>query len=340
VTGLIPIIRPPGLIAPPPTGAFFMTPLTLAEATPANFSALIHQDVFGASHAIWSMVQADGGDIRVFADQAKTLPLPAEIEIFDKAAKTLKLWTRITTSLTAGQQIWVQVGSDSGVLTFPADAAALGRNNVWQDEQYAGHDPSIDATGAVTPAVTGTTTIANPNGGVVRNFPNDTDVIDLNQTTHPAPFSWSGFIYPTATGNRNFLVKADGNFILRRDANGRLALIKNFTGGVANFSGGSLPLNAWTFAAVGYDDTLVGNVPSFYINGALQSLAINSPAPSGTPTRGGNWLIGLISNPSEAWLGRLGEFRLRSGAKTAAHVAAEASNMNNPGAFFTAGVGA
>jgi hypothetical protein len=109
---------------------------------------------------------------------------------------------------------------------------------------------------------------------------------------------------------------------------GGFQFIYNFTGTKGVWSYSSLTQNAWQHIVLSYDSSSTSNMPSVYVNGALQSM-VTGQSPSGTSAPlSGAYLIGNRNDNSRNMDGMLAEFAVWSGtALTAGEAAALARGL-------------
>jgi hypothetical protein len=110
----------------------------------SNFPALVN--LANMPPAFWATVANGGGDIRVYADQAKTTELAREVVACDTGTDTGEIYTKIT-SLTTTTEIYIDV---DGIRSDYATTDTYGRNAVWSDYRLVTHGKTVDSSGNCT----------------------------------------------------------------------------------------------------------------------------------------------------------------------------------------------
>lgn len=127
-------------------------PMRAQANIPATFPMAIHHAMFSATphhDAIFDFIQANGGDLRAYADENLSIGLPLEIVSIDLPGKKLMGFIRASSAIASGSDFWLVVSGAGGALTQPVVTDALGRNSVWADYNLVHHGsaPEIDVSG-------------------------------------------------------------------------------------------------------------------------------------------------------------------------------------------------
>jgi hypothetical protein len=96
--------------------------------------------------SFFAVGKADGGDIRVFSDEAKTNALKFQLVSFDQALKTIEIWFETGNLLSATSiPIFFERGDLTNNLLLVSDP--LGRNALWAGDEFVSHHNNIDSAG-------------------------------------------------------------------------------------------------------------------------------------------------------------------------------------------------
>lgn len=211
-------------------------------STLSNFIGLAIGGNFPA--AFWAIVKSDGGDVRVYLDQAKTQQIAHDVVTIDVGAEEIELRYDIASlSGTVAKDIYIEAG-DSAKNTLPV-TDTFGRNNTWLEARTALCMESatpVDRTGNHTFGVTGTLTNIDGPFGKANSFVStdrlsntDAALVDILETydttlsvisrrtayvTVKAVMSWEGtddfVLYPMDTSS------LDGVRVFWRDLGGTI----------------------------------------------------------------------------------------------------------------------
>jgi FlaG/FlaF family flagellin (archaellin) len=317
----------------------------------SNFPVLVSwtTDSDLASHC-----SADGHDIYFSSDVAGTSVLPFEIENWDQSTGLLVAWVRTTVSPTADSVFYMIYGDQT-------IASKENPTGVW-DSNYQGvwHLPN----GATLSASDST---SNNNDGIITetvastgkidgagSFDGTNDKIDygdINALDGLTQLTVSAWIRPTdlSKGYQHFIAKrptdASTGWGFQTTGTGAstgvLALID---GGTASYgsTGNLLTANSWAYVSFVYDGSQTGNANrlKIYVNGASQSLSFYGIIPPSIAANSLSVTTGYSSDPGDNYFkGNIDEARTSNIARSAAWIATEFNNQNDPATFFSIGAG-
>lgn len=296
-----------------------------------------------------------GGDIRFSSDTTGSTLLPCEVVSFvtdnNPALGYAEIWVKlpnVRSSQTDTIYCWYNAPSGSQ----PAVGAANGRNAVWSDYALVGHDLGTDVTGVNSMTVTGTATSGRNNpwnrSGGARGFGatlgvSTTDKVVTGLTANSTQRTWQFWANRNGDGGGTIgaMMVKNNNESLQNDAtNTAYYFFKNSTGnGTWAYTRPSA--SAWHHIAVAYDRGALSNDASHWLNGAAQTLTIDTN-PTGTlgSTTSDAVYIGNRNDNARVWDGMLCEFRVYNGLKTTAWFLTEYNNQNpsgGPAAFISVG---
>ena len=323
--------------------------MVLQQDVPAGFPILIHEDMFGGTHDIWDYMQTDGGDLRAYADEALTTPLPAAAYETDKTGKVVVWRVWLPDAIATGNSFWITVGNAGTPLEQPATDDALGGQNIWQGYQHATHDFDKNLVDDDAWTISGALPAAGPSGLPALGFHTtlgaaNTDDVQTDDGSRPTIFTWMGWVNerelaPGGVSRRIFNYPP----FEYRDA-GSLAEMRiaaAWSGAAAEWSAARPTADAWVFTVIRYDATSTANEPTLRRN--KSNIAITeTTAPSGTIDAGaGPMTYGNFSASSTVAIdGRIAVPRLVAGSMLPdAYVDAVYDNEANPGAFCAAQAG-
>lgn len=323
-------------------GVIFNVAISGAAGTPAAFVFALREEMIGSTHGFWSSVQADGGDIRVFQDTARTIRLPIHIAAFDRTAKTCVIYVRLTNALAQNGTFTVQCGVGGGSATQPAVADAYGRNAVWAGWDLVTQGFATDVTGNGALVATGTTTPTITQNGVYGlpkiafNGTNQT-VQTVDARARRGAVTIMAFVKPVSgaqglVGYDNDLVSVDFvGSVMRR------AL---YATTVAQFNAAfSFPADTWKHLVVRHDMASPSNQPTLFSDGA----SLGAMPVQGTPGAGARATNAFVisigawgTNGAAPFNGEMADFRQFNGLLSDAYIAATYSNMSAPASFAAA----
>ncbi|MEM7340201.1 MAG: signal peptidase I [Actinomycetota bacterium] len=288
---------------------------------------------------------ADGSDIRFTAADGST-PLAHEIERFDSATGALAAWVLVPTITAASDTtVYLYYAAPNAPdqqdirATWPADVEAAwhlhrspaGSAPQLDDSTINNHDGLSGGAMTVGDLVTaGATPAIDFDGG------NDVLRADAFDPTPTGQLTISGFVNLDAhTASGRLVTKADNattrifgiSFSASGDIRGRLVL----DGVLTEFTAGIVPVGAWHHVALTWD----GTTARLYLDGVEQG----SQAATGALDRDHTMpvTIGNVVSADRGLDGRIDEVRIERVARSAAWLAALASNVRSPGAFLSVG---
>ena len=351
-------------VPPPSGGAVFATPLTLNHAggVEAGETIIVSDAMFAPGHGLFANGQADGGDLRAYADAGLTQRLPLELIAYDAAAETLAAAVRTPTALAQNDRIFL-TRDNAGGLSLPADAEPFGKHAVWADYAFVSHDLSECATPGHSITLTGTTPYAGPNSLPARGFGSVAGV----DAADKALSNYTG--YPTAVTHILLSYRlGQGDGIPRPETIQRI-FDKGYTGpaageageffGVLHYAGNRRQyrrlfadgdrfwerrftenIGAWAFHAVTHDGASSANEAIIIEDGGLGNTApvkqnTGALTPNTAPLCFGNHVDGTAN-----WNGALGMYRQYAGVKSITALFSIQANLMTPAVFMSAGAGA
>ena len=310
---------------------------SLVDANVTNFPVFIDLDDIDPSHAFWSNVQANGGDI-VITNSSNTR-LSVEIVSINTGTNVGQLHFKADSLSSSVDTDFYIYYTGGGSETQPAVGASFGRNDVWSNN-FAGvwHleiANTVDATGnSLTGTATETTASSGTNIGASRYFDGTNDTIqipamNLNDDTvtisgwarvNGVPTDYDGLVFSRA-GTTTAGVSVLSGYGLRyhwNDAN------------YADDLGASLVNVTWTHFALAIEDTQ-----------AIMYLNSTAGTPDSTNNTAeafdGVTYFGQDSNGGRFFTGDLDEIRISSEARTSGWVITEYNNQNDSSSFYSVG---
>lgn len=322
------------------------TTITLQEAVPQGLPFLITEAIFApAPHngAIFASAADGGGDLRLYTDSSKTTRLPIYVQRFDTSAEECRIWTRHAgAAFAATDELYLEYGEGG---SQPAADAAFGAQDAIDFFGFAADgmdknlvdDATTDFVGAPTLNATG-----GPNGGPSRTFDGTNDVIETNYAQAANVKTLVAWVKASSFSNDGALF-GNAKGILNSWSNGpRIRFIAEAVGGQGAWGVTAPTVDTWHRIAVVFDGSAQANKPLIYIDGVLQALNADiNPTSNALGDWGNEFAIGAYGvGGSNNTLYRLdaeiAEPRIYIGAMTAAQIAADYSNQNDPAAFATA----
>jgi len=341
--------------APPPG---MTSPVRMIDLDDAKITGGPHADfpLFVSISATWlrdtghggDVARADGFDIYFSADQAGTVRLAHEVELYASDTGTLTAWVKIP-SLVPQSVLYVHYG-DPAITTSQENTA-----QVWSGG-YAlvmHLEAAADATGATT-----TFSATNVGAGAGKldramTFDGSSSSIDAGSATAVDDIfagggTAEGWFHATSYGEAAF-----GRLFDKGQENGWGLYVSNVGGvgtqtlafrhGAASSSIGSwftpdssVTLGAWHHAAVVYDQDAAANIPAMYVDGvALAASQFDNPTNPMDSDAAANLTIGNRTSLDRTFDGLLDELRLSSVSRSPDWIATQYRNQNDPTAFYT-----
>lgn len=324
------------------TAAFTKTAVRAlaAAGTPAAYVATITESCFPSGavrDAFFASCQADGGDIRAFADTDLTERLPLHVRAFDKTNKKILAHVRLEDALAQNADFFLRTGA-GGVtpLAHPLYDEFFGARDVWQDfkvaidfatlTDYGSEAADLRLTGASA------TDATDPLGFQARVFAggNTGERIRTSYPKHDGSISHHMRFKSASSGDFYFFGK--GFQHVRYQGSWRYGRL--FTNGNIEWShaGGGAP-SGWTAAVVRQAGDLTA--PTLTQNGT--SYTMTGGSPSGAVTTNTERLtMAAQDNGLRSAAITWSLYALRAPAVSQAYAEAETSNMNAPASFFQA----
>jgi hypothetical protein len=267
-----------------------------------------------------------------------------EIESFTKSTGQLIAWVQIPVlSASADTTIYMYYGNASPPappspnLTWDANYKGVWHlgNGVTlsaSDSTATGNNGIINGATAVAGEISGA---ANFAGNATINLGGGSAGAGGTGNLDSATFTWYGWIYTSDTTNyKDIFTAGAGGLPGLRLSNLNQIEYENVDSATIGLSAGTVPANAWTQAALTYDNS-TGNF-TFYLNGA----------PSGSGTWGASWNTFSWGYQAHSWtLGyfqyqpdmRIDEWQLSNTVRSAGWIGTEFNNQSSPGTFLTVG---
>jgi Concanavalin A-like lectin/glucanases superfamily len=281
-----------------------------------------------------------GFDIFFSADLGGGVKLAHEIERYQP--NELVAWVKVPV-LSQLTQIYLHYG-DTTITTSQENPPAVWSASyaaVWHLSALADSTAANPAVATGSQAVTGK--IAN-----ARSFDGAGDNLNVgSDTSIDNLFAGGGtmeaWVNATSYGEAEFgrIFDKAGVVLSMCEGNtgGEAAVLfsRGFSSGFGTWctNANTLPLGAWTYVAVSYDDASTANVPAFFINGTAPAIGV-SDTPQGVASSDGGqaMLIGDRAGGGRAFDGRIDEARFSTVRRSAEWIATSYENQRDPGAFF------
>lgn len=290
------------------------------------------------------VASADGTDIYFSVDQAGSMPLAHEIEVYAAETGTLVAWVKIP-SLTPSTVLYLHYGGDA--VASPAAVAAVWSADYALVLHFTGE---ADATGKNMPVATNTMAAEGKIGGAfsfdgassrvaVGSLAAVDDVFAGGGTAEAWFYAESfgegtyGRIFEKGNNSGWSLAVNDGD---RDNAIGFVHGGGGSTVGQWLSPANSVSLRTWHHLALVYDKTSSMSSPSIYIDGVSVAVTRRS-TPSGTMDSDAlhDLFVGNRVNLDRTFDGRLDEVRLSTVARNPGWIATSYRNQSNPSTFYT-----
>ncbi|ORA77172.1 hypothetical protein BST28_18810 [Mycolicibacter kumamotonensis] len=302
----------------------------------------LYVDLSGMPVNFWETVAQGGGDIRCYVGE---IELAREVVLCDKTSRTGELHVKVDLSSTADTVITVKVNG-SGVDYAPTDP--FGRNAVWSDYAAVWHlsettgayrDSTGNAIDSTSVSVTSRAGEGKLGGATaVTNYADQVLFGDhLDMGTDDLSVSMWLNTTDTTPGGRVIMRKLDvgvSGWQIQMTS-GQLAANITGSASVDAVAPKSKSVNdgVWHLVTVIYDRA--GNA-SIFIDGAVATSALN---PLSIAALAGQDIsnasdLGLSQLNAKSFIGLLDEIRASRMVLSAARVAAEYANQNNPAGFY------
>lgn len=318
--------------------------------TLTDFPAYI--DLANMPDRFWDLVTNGGGDIRAYADLAKTTELPREVVSCDTTAETGELYVKVS-SIADNTEIFIEIDGSS---TEPARDSTYGSDNVW-----TGYDLVAHLNGVLHDSSSNNFTIQKKDNATLTTdrFDNADSAYELDnvdtemkiQAVNTPDLAEAGnqtyeiFIKANALTNSTYILC---RFVFRFELTGTAGAVRFTTGRMTDGSGPSfsatLPrgsyidtTNWYKLTAIYYPDPVGGNgYIKIYLNGVLKATtSIGSLEMwadySNIDLQWGNSTHGV----AVPFQGKVGETKIFSGIKSDSQILAEYTNQSDPASFFT-----
>lgn len=314
---------------------------------------------------LFTLCQANGGDICFTSDAAGLKSLPMELVSIDTAAKTAEIWSAMRLVAGSNVTVYVWYQSSSGVLSQPAATSALGAQAVWNGflgigggdgwAAFVSHDGGqTDSTGNTTPTPSLVFPITGQIGGACNFNPlyaQSSNVTISNQTILNTSNAWTMQIWEQweAVNDYYQLIRlgqsGSTEFTSVIGKVGSSGLVGNtvYCGfrGYAAFVSTSATYaidnnqGSWHQHAITYNGGGVTTLANFnyVIDGTPVTLSSFS-APGGGS--GAGIVIGLDSNGGGQLIGNTDEARITIGNRSANYLATD-FNIQSSTSFITVG---
>lgn len=217
---------------------------------------------------------ANGYDIRPYANVNLTTPLDFELVAYDAASGALEMHVKIPTLNSAVDTVIYLAFGDSGITTDGSSGANTFSNGFVGVWHLAGGDKNsvTGNTGTTTGATYGAGRVA---GGAI--FAGSTDNIqsDLNIAV-PSSVTWQAWTYRTGSGANIRVAELGlglGIFIV---GSAGVTFFATFSGGQGNWAIAALGTSTWYNVAVAYDGSNPANDPTFRVNGVDPGLSADN----------------------------------------------------------------
>ena len=299
-----------------------------------------------------NVANTNGFDIGFFADEAGTMRLSHEVELYDGTNGALVAWVKVP-SLTAMSTLFIHYG-DPAITTSQQDIPGVwsgGFSGVWHLGGVADSASTNNGTDSGSTAATGQI-------GNARRFDGSNDFIDVGSgTSIDDIFSGGGTVeaWFNAAGwgedNRGRILEKGvlngNNFsgwsfaVDNSNVTGSILFAYGSTSffdplGVWNVPANSVMLNQWTHVAVVYDRGSAANDPSIFINGTRRTaMRTNGPGGAMTSDASHNGRIGNRATGDRTFNGTLDEVRMATAARSADWILTTFRNQSDPAGFLT-----
>lgn len=299
----------------------------------------------GAAHDFFQNAQTDGGDIRVYLDDATTR-LPVHVFAFNKAAGTCDIRFR-DASARAQNYTWRLRSGGVGSLTQPAADEAYGSKAVYADFDLYTIDMTVNHVDGEIFVQAGGAAVSGPNGLSARGYDsqgvNAGDASTSTITTNEAALSSGVLFYRSAaggggvgiadTGFARLFHQQNGDDLYLRNDNGRITLEREFSTTDSNWATAYSTLNTWAGFCYSHDGST--GAPTFTLNKANAAVTTVT-APVGTFVPGNTTLImGNHNGFNRNWDGRLCEYWRMSATTSQAYHVCWQTNLLNPDLFLS-----
>ena len=299
----------------------------------------------------WSLVQSDGGDIRVTnADNSR---LSVDLVSIDAGAETGQMWflaDNISSTTDTEFRVWF---NSPDTLSQPAASAAFGSEAVWTEYAWVDHMENasgVDATGnntVVSQFGTPSTALDSKIDDAVLYANNEATEWPDSSAFDPAAsdFTVQGWMDSDDNTFTKIMISKDGanggfgastseGWWMGRNANGALLLVRldGTANIVATSTAGAIPDGSYHMLHGVIEG---GQVVKMYVNGELADTSTAGAQFNVTSDRtlvvGGREISGAVAND---FIGNADEMRITQTARSAAWVAAEYLNQDFPDAFY------
>jgi len=317
--------------------------------TLTDFPAYI--DLANMPDRFWALVTNGGGDIRAYADLAKTTPLPREVVSCVTATETGELYIKVP-SIADDTEVFIEI---DGTSTEPARNSTYGSDNVWTDYELVAHLNGVLHDSSVnnrTIQKTANATLTTDRFGnadnayeldsadveykiEVDNSPAIGEVGDHTYELFLKANTITSLAYILCHFNWRFKTGIAGriDFITGRmnDIGGPAFIVSNL---LANYINN---VNWYKLVAIYHPDPISGNgYIKLYQNGVLQRItSIGSDIIY--VDYGDRDLQWGNSGHGEAvpFQGKVGDTKVYAGIKSDSQILAEYTNQSDPASFFT-----
>ncbi|NRA31035.1 MAG: hypothetical protein HRU11_12340, partial [Parvularculaceae bacterium] len=260
-------------------------------------------------------------------------------------AEIWALIPELTAGLSGTDDTVIQIHAD-GVSSDYAATDTYGRNAVWSDYEFVGHDCLTDSTGNHTATAVGG--VSSVTGGPIGNaaaFDGNGDYITLPATMSDSLVAAGAFTLQGIANLNSLSVDqtivgdwrtngADRSTLLYMDADGAAAGYRGVTAGGGTGSAtfnltsanvGGATANQWDWASSTFSDS--GNRLRVFTNGSLTDE--NSSATANIHDPNQQWFIGYRDDqPTNELDGELAEVRIRATELSSAWIADEYSDQD------------
>ena len=300
---------------------------------------------------LFTLSQADGGDIAFASDSAGANQLPVEVVSFTPASKKAEIWVKVNlASLSSDTVIYVFYESNSGTLTQPTAGSTYGSQNVW-DSNYVDvfHLPNgttLTANDSTSNGYNGT--LQNSPGAVAGKIDGAGNFDGVDSTGKHITFPKTGL--PTGSSQRTMEIwfklgavtggyAADGSMLAYGDNSNmnRANLYYAYNGGSERLyievAGNGYGYFAWSadtnwhkFVATFPAGQTTSDHWSLYLDGNPQSVTFPSPLTMNTTQNNSGDLpaIGAIhantDSSADSFYGYLDEARISNSARSANYI--------------------